>query len=383
MSESVASVTEVGRRAGCSIATVSRVLNNSAGVSPKTREAVIRAMRETEYLSTRAARRGNRDNGKSNNGKSTGGVVEIVQHRHSPVNNLLLDGGVVEVGPLTAVPRSGFRPPSSPVGTSFFRKIVDGAVEELARWGYRAQLRLDSDLLAPALLADINGPGRNGVLLIGEYSSDLPKFVAQCLHPLVLVDLIHEGSADMVVSDNFAGIRDAFNHLYALGHRRIGFVGRHDEVVAFAERFTMYKLKMAEANLPVRPEWIYGVYDGIEHLEATAAGVRTILESPERPTAFVCANDWFALGAMRAAGSLGISIPEQLSVVGFDDEDFASLVSPPLTTAHVPLHEMGRQAVQKLMIPLLGGQMPQRRGCAVRLLPELVVRQSTGSAVAV
>ena len=372
MSEANPTITEVSRRAGCSIATVSRVLNNSGAVSPKTREAIIKAMRETQYLASRGARRS-----MASEHKTSDGVVEIVQHRHSPLDQVSTDGGTLEIGPLTAVPR-GLRPRSSPLG-AFFRKIVDGAVDELSRWGYRAQLRFDSDLLDPALLADINDPRRSGVLLIGEYSGDLPKFVAQCLHPLVLVDLIHSGPAPVVASDNFSGVRATFNHLYGLGHRRIGFVGQSDEIVAFAERYTMYMVRMTETNLPVRPEWIYRIQGRADHLEATVAGVRRILESADRPTALVCANDFHALGVMRAAGAMGISIPEQLSVVGFDDDEFASLVTPPLTTARVPLHEMGQEAVRQLMIQLLGGPISQRAGCVMRLVPELMVRQSAAA----
>lgn len=363
MSDQSATVMEIGRRAGCSIATVSRVLNNSGAVSAKTRESILKAMRETQYLAVRSARRSNR-------GRATGGVVEIVQHRHSPWERLSVAPGKVEVGPLEDVPKGGI---PRTVGTSFFQRIVDGAVDELGRWGYRAQLRVDSDLLDADLLADINWPSRNGILLLGEASADVAKFMKQCLHPLVLVDVIYDGSVDVVTSDNYAGIQSTFNHLYELGHRRIGFVGKRDEVPAFVERFTMYKLKMAEAALAVRPEWIY---EGHDHIDRTTAGVRRILELADRPSALVCANDCYALGVLRSASQLGISIPGELSVVGFDDEDFAAMVTPPLTTVRVPLQEMGRQAVRQLMIPMLGGPVPARRGVVVRLAPELIVRGS-------
>lgn len=369
MSEQNATVTEISRLAGCSIATVSRVLNNSGAVSAETRASVVKAMRETQYLANRAARRSSRVAR-----QTTTGVVEIVQHRHSPLEDLSMDSTGVRVGPLHEAPKGG--PVQTALGSSFYRTIVDGAVEELHRWGYRAQLRLDSDLLNPDLLMDINGDSRNGVLLLGEYSPSVGDFVEQCLHPLVLIDINHAGPADVVTSDNFAGIRATFEYLYGLGHRRIGYVGRQDHDPSFLERFTMYKLKMAEANLSVRPDWIYA---GHTHIDMTAAGVRKILELEDRPSALIAANDCYALGVIRAAAALGIAIPQQLSVVGFDDEDFSSMVTPPLTTAHVPLAEMGRQAVRQLMIPMLGGAMPPHRGCAVRLIPELVIRASAAA----
>ncbi len=365
----VITVTDLGRLAGCSIATVSRVLNNSGAVSPQTREAVLRVVRETEFFVNRARRGGRRVQAK----KEAGGVVEIVQHRHSPVEKLSVRQGELRVGPLVSM-RESVPPPRSFELNSFHRNIVDGAIEELSRWGCRAQIRMNSDLLDPALLADINGSDRSGVLLIGEYSNDLSQFVRHCMHPLVLVDIIGKGRPDVVTTDNFEGIRDAFEHVYSLGHRKIGFVGRRDEIVAMAERFTAFRLMMAERGLPVRREWVYEGYDHIEH---TTKAVTEILQQADRPTALMCSNDCYALGVVRSASAMGVSIPGDLSVVGFDDVDFASLITPPLSTVRVPVQEMGRQAVRQLMIQLKGGSPTKSRGCHVRLLPELVLREST------
>ncbi|CAN5507869.1 hypothetical protein BH10PLA1_BH10PLA1_13450 [soil metagenome] len=305
--------------------------------------------------------------------RESGGVIEIVQHRHSPVEKLSVKNGELRVGPLAPMRQEKASPRSFELN-SFHRNIVDGAIEELSRWGYRAQIRMNSDLLDSSLLTDINGSDRSGVLLIGEYSNDLSQFIRHCMHPLVLVDIIGNGVPDVVTTDNFEGIREAFDHLYQLGHRKIGFIGRRDEIVALAERFTAYKLKMTEHNLPVTQDWIYEGYDHIEH---TAAAVSSMLSHADRPTALMCSNDCDALGVVRAASGLGISIPGELSVMGFDDVDFASLITPPLTTVRVPVQEMGRQAVRQLMIQLKGGSPTKLRGCHVRLLPELIVREST------
>jgi LacI family transcriptional regulator len=110
----------------------------------------------------------------------------------------------------------------------------------------------------------------------------------------------------------------------------------------------------------------------IDHAQA---GTMRVLGQPDRPTALVCANDCAAVGVVRAAHELGVSIPGQLSVVGFDDADFASLVLPPLTTIRTPTVDIGRQAVRQLMLQI---QRPSLRGTRVRLMPELVVRGSTG-----
>jgi DNA-binding LacI/PurR family transcriptional regulator len=371
---STATFAEVSRLAGCSVATVSRVINNNGPVSPQMREAILTALRETQYLAQRGAKRSRKPRG-----REMTGAVEIILHRHSPLEKLSLGGDRgLEVGPLKAGPDSP-RAMSATygLGQSFYRQILDGIVHELTDWGYRALIKLNADLLDPEFVADVNGPDRNGILLLGEYTPALARFAETCLHPLVLVDLIHRGSHDVVTIDNTAGITDAVEHLLELGHRDIGYVGKQEQDVAFAERFHAFQLRMVQAGLPIRPEWIYSD-DSPSFIEQTAVGVKEILAQPKRPTALVCSNDCYALGVVRAAANMGISIPGELSVVGFDDVEFATMVTPPLTTVHVPLDEMGRQGVRELLIQIQAGVRPKRRGHHVRLLPELVVRHSTG-----
>ena len=329
----MATVTELSQMAGCSIATVSRVLNNSGAVSDATREAVLKAMRQTQYLAKRTERR-SRAVVRSINANPQQGIIEIVQHRHSPVERISVDGDSLAVGPLEKMPEQDRVPRPYQLGVSFYQHLVNGAVDELGKWGFRAQLRLNSDLLDPTLVADMNDRNREGVLLIGEYSKDLGQFMKHCLPPLVLVDILHQGPCDMVTIDNFAGIQAAFRHLYNLGHRRIGFVGRRDEIAAFSERYAAFHMHMAEAGLQVQDQW---VYQGPDHIETTTVGVKRILEHAQRPTALICANDCYALGVARAANSLNMTIPHGLSVVGFDDVEFAAMVTPPLTSVRVPL----------------------------------------------
>jgi len=235
-------------------------------------------------------------------------------------------------------------------------------------------IRFTSDLGDASTIAEVNKPDHAGLLLMGQYSAQLKQFVESCTHPLVLIDLLHAGSVDCVTTDNHAGVSLLFNHLYKLGHRRFGFIGRCDEVGGFAERFSAFRWKLAEAGLPLVPEW---VSVNLNHIEHAQAGTRRILQQSDRPTALICANDCTAIGATRAAHELGVRVPDQLSVVGFDDADFASLILPPLTTIRTPTFDIGRQAVRQLMLQI---QHPTLRGTRVRLMPELVVRASSGPA---
>ena len=362
----VMTASELSRLVGCSMATVSRALNNTGFVAPETREAIYRAMRKHSYVPQRAPKR-------SNHAKTTPTpLVHIVYHRHTPREEVWLDHGGLNVGPLNPVSERLLKQRHI-LGDTFWRRVIDGAVAEANAWGYKAVLQTNTNLQDPHFIADINASGKTAVLLVGEYSAGLKKLVDLCRHPLVLADLICDDSHDVVTIDNLAGISAAFEHLYALGHRKIGFVGKSDNF-AFTERYAAFSLRMAAAGLPLRPEW---VYEGYSYIEETTEGMKKLLSRPARPTAVICANDCVAMGTIRAAGALGISVPHQLSIVGFDDIEAAGMATPPLTTVQVPMQEIGRQSVRLLMIQVKSAPHGPHRGCRVRLVPQLIIRQST------
>jgi DNA-binding LacI/PurR family transcriptional regulator len=282
--------------------------------------------------------------------------------------------GALTVGPLDWLPSSGWQSEGYQLGMSFHRRVVDGAITELTRWRRKAALQFNSNLMDPQFLKEVNKQDKCGVLLVGEYSKDLQAFTESCRQPLVLVDFIHQGPHDVVTIDNLGGISQAFDHIYSLGHRKIGFVGARVEVEAFHERYVAFKMKMADVDLPVNPAW---VYSGFEHIEQAAKGMQPILTGTDRPTAFLCANDVYALSVIRAASDLGIFIPRDLSVIGFDDSDVASMVTPSLTTIHVPQDEMGQRAARQLMLSVQMQPPARTFGCETRVKTSLILRQST------
>jgi len=353
---------ELGRLVGCSTATVSRALNNTGAVAPETRAAIYRTLRETRYVPQRT--RGRK--------KGADKLIEILYHRHSPSETVTLGHDGLAVGPLNPISESSLLAKPA-LGDAFWRGILDGAVAEIEAWHFKASLRTNINLEDPDFLADINGPDKAAVMVIGEPHPALKSLVDLCRYPLVLADLICDDTHDVVTTDNVAGISAAFDHLYALGHRRIGFAGKYSNF-AYVERYNAFKLKMAEADLPVRLEW---VYEGYSHIGEAEEGVRKILSLAERPTALLCASDCVALGAMRAAASLGIRVPQELSIVGFDDIEASALLTPALTTLHVPVHDIGRQAIRLLMSQVRSESEGLRSGCRVRLVPQLVIREST------
>ena len=360
---------ELGRIVGVSTATISRALNNSGAVSTKTREAIFRALQETRYV----PRRQGKERRANFMRPDVGNVVEIIFHRHSPVEQLALGGPEISLGPLVPLPEGGLSSEGYQFAVSFHRQIIDGAIAELARWDFRAVVQFNTDLLDSKFLADMNKPDKRGVLIVGEPSDKFDQFVRQCRHPLVLADFRSEGTAEVVTSDSYDGVFQAFDHLYALGHRKIGFVGNETDL---NERCMAFRAKMASAGLALRPDWFYR---GGPHIEPTARGLKQMLTLADRPTALLCGNDCYAIGAMRAAAMVGLNVPRDLSVVGFDDIDVSALITPPMTTVRVPQMQIGQQAARQLMIAVQSGTAVPR-GCSVRLKTELVVRGSTGPA---
>lgn len=358
---------DISRRTGCSPATISRILNNSAPVSPEIREAVLREIRRSGYQ-PRPKRR------QSSPAPVKRGAVEVVMLWHAPEDRLAT-GHAAELrlrpGDLQddRMLKDPFR-----LGYGFFRHIIDGIVAELDSLGHKASLQVRNELLAPEFLADVMQPDNAGILVMGEPGVPLEDFIACCNRPLVLVDLLCDAWPDVVTVDNAGGIRQSFQHLRTLGHRDIGLISNAGNP-GYREREAAFRALMAGDGLPVHEEW---VFEQAEDVEKTADGVAGILARANRPTAFLCVCDYAAMGVIRAANRHGLAVPEQLSVAGFDDMDAAALVTPALTTIRVSTEQIGRQAVRQLLVSQLGsGVHRQERGCEIRVRTSLVVRQST------
>jgi DNA-binding LacI/PurR family transcriptional regulator len=196
--------------------------------------------------------------------------------------------------------------------------------------------------------------------------------------PFVVFDLAAElpDDAPYVGTTNWLGGRSATRHLIELGHRRIAMISGPDRVLCCRARLDGYRSAMGAADLPIDPELVCRVELAYDH--GYAAG-RELLALPDRPTAIFTATDVQAIGVYRAAREAGLRIPEDLSVVGFDDLPVVSWVDPPLTTVHQPLSEMAAAATELALALGRGEQPAQRR---IELATTLTVRASTGPAPA-
>jgi LacI family transcriptional regulator len=330
-------VRDLAAHTGVSIATVSRVLNDQAHVAPETRDLIQRALTE---LGGDAPRR------RSAPPRDTGAVYLRCPY-------LLTD---------------------------YFGLIVSSIAETLDLHGRQVVLNAgEATQRTPVLSALPGRPGIAGAIIVlpPEPGADLIALQSTGF-PFVVVDPREEVPRDIaaVSAAHFAGARSLTSHLVELGHRRIGLIAGPDNWLAGDARRAGHNSALADAGVLPDPEL---ALPGEPTVHFGQAAARKLLALPQRPTALVCFNDKAASGALAAAAELGLRVPDDLSIAGFDDIDLAQATSPMLTTVRQPLQEMGRIAVG-LLIRLL--ERHRLDALHVELATELIVRGSTGRAPA-
>lgn len=189
--------------------------------------------------------------------------------------------------------------------------------------------------------------------------------------PIVLINNQHPGEfVHSVMINNLAASRQAVEHLISLGHRRIAYIGDRFGYQSDTERFAGYREALDCAGLSFLPEL---VAHGDGRPEGGMAAMESLLAWDEPPTAVFCYNDMSALGALKAIHMMGLRVPEDISVVGFDDLFVAEYATPPLTTVRQPRRQMGRMAMDTLLKLMEGAKVEE----VVRVPGELIIREST------
>ena len=329
-----ATIRDIADLAGVSIATVSRVLNDRPDVARETRETVLQVVREHGFSTNRGAR-----------GLSSGRTGMI---------GLTL--------PLVA--------------DAYFGPMLSGAAEAL----HERDMRI---VLAPTLHEHdrevslierlMRGTTDGAILMLPEESAEELLTLQRQGFPFVVVDPREpppDGIA-CVAAMHASGAKQAAEHLLALGHRRIGAIAGTPGWYATEERLAGFRAALAGAGILLDPELV--VYSDWRIPRGTEAA-RELLSLPDPPTAIFGFNDNVAIGALHAARERGLSVPDDLSVVGFDDTEQAVIVTPRLTSVRQPLAELGRMGVS-LLIRLNDGQRVD--ALRVELATQLVVREST------
>ena len=223
--------------------------------------------------------------------------------------------------------------------------VLTGAQEEAGRHGLhlivRTVFRHQRSLKEPIEWRSVVA----GALLVGDA---LPDVIAACAPdlPAVLIDdSDRSGPYDRVMTDSFYGALAATRHLISMGHRRIAFVLNASEARSFQERLRGYRHALWDAGIQCVPEWVLTVPGG----ECLTSHLEPLLKCGCRPTAIVAASDLNAFAIMAACHRLGLSIPGDISVIGFDDISLSAHSHPPLTTMRADKEQVGRLAVRRLL----------------------------------
>lgn len=335
-----ATIKDVAARAGVSFKTVSRVVNASPTVNPQIRAAVQRAMMELDYRPHQAAR--------ALRSRRTYAIALLAGSREEPH-----DGAEAQfpafLGDVVAGCAQGCRPAGHHL------------VLELLAYGDEAQARA----LATRLLDDV---APDGVVLVPPLSDLgwlLDLLDARGVPAVRMLPGTAPDRGVCLALDDFAAAGAMTRHLLSLGHRHVGFIAGLPDHLAARERQAGFQAAMAEVTGSAA-----SLGEGDFHITSGEREAERMLRQAPRPTAIFAANDAMAAGALRTAARLGLAVPGDLSVAGFDDSAIARLSSPPLTTMRQPVRAMASHAVA-----MLAGQAT----AAAQFACELVTRDSTAA----
>ena len=321
-----ASLRDIAAETGVSIATVSRVLNDHVNVAQRTRDLVLQAVERRAVASQRTR---------------------------------------------TVYVRCPY------VLTDYFGLLVSSVAEGLKLHGLRLVLDAGESGQGSSVLRSLpeTGDVDAAILILPPEDGEELLALSRAGFPFVVLDPRVSPLPDIasVSAAHFAGARAVADHLISLGHRDIAVIAGPEEWLAGDARLAGHRAALAQAGVLLAA-------DRLRHVEPTTAHGRRaaaeLLQGSPRPSAIVCFNDKVAVGTLQAARELGLRVPADLSVAGFDDIDLAEATSPPLTTVRQPLEEMGRIAVAQL-IRMVEGQALE--ALHIELATGLVVRGSTAA----
>jgi LacI family transcriptional regulator len=325
-------IVDVAAQARVSYATVSRVINNDVHVKQETRDRVLKTMQRLGYVANRQAR--------SLAGGKTNSIGVLVPDLGTGYIGEIIRGIDAELGlkDLDLILYTTHRTASKEA--SYVANLAKGMVDGLL-------------LVLPRRPADFIGT------------------LTQRNFPFVLID--HQGigpDCPAVGAANWQGGFTATEYLIKLGHRRIGFITGWMDLGCALDRLDGYRSALRTNHIPEVAELIY---EGTFFQPDGFTGASTLLDLPNPPSAIFASNDVMAMGVIDAVRTRGLRVPENISVIGFDDIPQASMIHPALTTISQPLEKMGRVATQMLLELL---SQPRKKIGRIELPTELIIRES-------
>ncbi|MFN2532815.1 MAG: LacI family DNA-binding transcriptional regulator [Pyrinomonadaceae bacterium] len=331
------SIKDVAREAGVSTATVSHVLNKTRFVSEETRLKVVRAIERCNYYPNAHAR-------------------SLASGRSHTIGLLVSD-----------------------ISNPFFPELAKSVEDVAFERGYDVILlntKYDAQRTSHYVRRLIERQVAGVALMTSELDFAVIDELASKHVSVVFLDLGTAGERMSNLAVDYAmGITEAVRHLVQLGHKSIAYLGGPNRLRSAAKRLEAFRNALAQVLPNVEP---FGIFEGDFQLDGGRRIAREILSGgTPLPTAIITANDMMALGVMQECRAAGVSIPRDVSIVGFDDIAFASLAYPQLTTVCLPRLELGRRAVEALLMTI---EEPEHQGVELRIPTYLVKRSSVGRA---
>jgi DNA-binding LacI/PurR family transcriptional regulator len=332
----VATIYDIAKKTGFSITTVSRALNNYPDVSAKTKKLILEAVEEMDYYPNSIAR------SLTTKKSWTLGVIFIE------------DLGV------------GIKHP-------FFSAVIQSFKQRVESFGYDIIfLSQNVGSEKKSYLDHALHRGVDGIIVVcSNYDNPEVQNLMESNIPSVVIDL-HSNKSSVVYSDSFSGSEIAINHLYSLGHRKIAHISGHTKTFAGTERLRGFVEAVDKLNLNIPSSYI--VEGGFFSYEDGYDAMKVLLELKERPTAVFVAGDLMALGAISAIKEAGLNVPDDISIVGFDDIEIAKYTTPKLTTVRQDTDLIGESAAKVLLNQINDNNKVYS---AVTVPVELINREST------
>lgn len=300
-------IKDVAREANVSISTVSRVLNMSGYTSEKTREKVLNAVKKLDYNGSLIA-------------------AAMIKKQTLTLGLIIPDIKNIFYSDLTRAVEDR----ANSHGFNIFLCNTDNNLQKEAEYIHLLIAKgVDGIIFSSPEVEDKN------IKELKKKFPDLPIVIVGGKFPNLILNEI--------VVDNVDGAYKAIRHLLELGHKDIAFIGGGLDSIATIERHNGYKLALTESGIPINDDFI--IFDKF-YIESGYKNALKLLQKNNRPTAIFAGSDSIAVGIYQAARELNIKIPEQLSVVGFDDSQYAEILSPMLTTIRTPIKEMGQRAIE-------------------------------------
>ena len=368
----MATIHDVAKLAGVSTATVSRSFDDTSALSRQTRERVLEVAGRLDYRPRGAnARRASR----------TGAQGRSPLRTTEPRISTTIGFEYFAYAPSDTLPTNGF-----------YREVLAGAQAEASELGMHMLINTTHRHKSLGELPHmVRERAVAGMLLVGTADPPLLESFADYVPHIVLLDNRDSaGHYDGISSDGFGGANQATKHLLQLGHKRIGFLTSQVPDLVFKDRQNGYSCALLDAMGNVDGSYIYHVgknedtmseaLTAQEMREHIVQDIIAVLRQPHRPTAFLAANDDHAEQFMVACRRVGLSIPGDVSIIGFDDADRSVQLHPPLTTVRVDTAKMGRLAVRRLYSHLQNARasLAPLSGVNEEMPVTLILRESCG-----